>query len=122
MGVDVAGLVAAGRELASGAFLDSATVRDRTLVPDGHGGSAEVFTARPAPVMMSLVQVKDGEVVDDAGVLQGQAMVTAMCAYGTDLPDGTRVDVLGVSYEVVARRSAESARTVLERYVLREVR
>ena len=114
-------LVAAGRRMAAGTFVDVSTIYDRAIVSDGHGGQAATYTARPAQVAVSLVGVKDTPLSDDMGVLKGTATVMVLCPWGTDLPDGTRLATSGVTYEVVGRRSAESNRTVVERYLAREV-
>lgn len=119
--MDVAPLVAAGRRMAAGTFVDLSTISDRTLVSDGHGGQDTTYTARPVQILVTLVGVKDTALADDSGVLKGTATVTVLCPWGTDLPDGTRLTTSGVTYEIVGRRSAESNRTVVERYLAREL-
>jgi hypothetical protein len=119
--MEVAPLVAAGRRMSAGTFVDISTIYDRAIVSDGHGGQTSTYVARPATIKVSLVGVKDTPLADDMGVLKGTATVLVLCPYGTDLPDGARLSVAGLMYEVVGRRSAESARTVVERFLAREV-
>jgi hypothetical protein len=119
--MDVVPLVAAGRRMAVGTFVDVSTISDRAIVSDGHGGQTTTYVPRAAQISVSLVGVKDTPLADDMGVLKGTATVMVLCPWGTDLPDGARLTTSGVTYEVVGRRSAESNRTVMERYLAREV-
>lgn len=121
MGIKVAPLVAAGRRLTSGSFLDSATIFDRTITSDGHGGQTSSYVARLNPLMMSLVNVKDGVLKADTGTLEGSALLTVLVPYGTEFADGLRFLVEGKLYEIVGRISAKSARTIVDRYTAREV-
>jgi hypothetical protein len=115
--MNVSGIVAIGRRLANDGLIDSAVVYDRSAVADGHGGETFTYTARPAEVRCAVLTTKDTPLANEAGLLQGPQLSTILMPYGTEVPEGSRLVVAGVTFEVVSRLSAESDRTVVERFV-----
>lgn len=110
-----------GRRLVAPTLLDTATHYAHALVSDGHGGHTSAWTTVVKTFACRVVGVKDQLASSVGDVLQGPATAVILCEYGTELPDGDRVAVNGVTYQIGARISAESVTTVVERYIGREV-
>lgn len=120
--MSVRSAINAGRRLIAASFVDTATIADRTVRPDGYGGSEETWVSRSAPVPCRFSKLTDAEQQPVALQPYAPAWGTVVFPVGTDIREGDRVvQPAGRVWQVFGEQTPPGNAAVAVRVMVKEV-